>query len=105
MWAQIIKSRMKAESESEMESIRDEMGRRMGERPGLVHSFWMQNQRDQQEYYTLIVFESEEVARQGERALEGDPVFQRILAITEGTPEYVDLNVLEHSDNSRENPT
>lgn len=57
----------------------------------------MQNQHDPQEYYTVIVFETEEQAREGERTLEQDEFFQRVRAMTEGTPEYVDLNVIEQS--------
>lgn len=95
MWAQIVKSRVKPGVEGDMAEIRDEMRRRVGERPGLVRSFWMQNQKDPQEYYTVIVFESEEQARAGERELDQDPLFQRIRSLGEGTPEYVDLNVIE----------
>ena len=95
MWAQIIKSRMKPGVEDDMASIGDEMRARIGQRPGLIRSLWMQNQNDPQEYYTLIVFETEEQAREGERTLEQDELFQRVRAMTEGTPEYVDLNVIE----------
>jgi len=95
MWAQIVKSRMKPGVESDLSEIREQMRTRIGQRPGLVRSFWMQNQNDPQEYYTLIVFESEEQARQGEREIESDPLFQRIRGITEGMPDFVDLNVID----------
>jgi antibiotic biosynthesis monooxygenase (ABM) superfamily enzyme len=95
MWAQIIKTRMKPGVERDMAEIRDEMMDRVGQRPGLIRSLWMQNQNDPQEYYTVIVFETEEQARAGERELEQDPLFQRIRSLGEGTPEYIDLNVIE----------
>jgi heme-degrading monooxygenase HmoA len=81
--------------EQEMAEIGDAMRSRIGERPGLVRSLWMQNQEDPQEYYTVIVFESEEQARAGERELEQDPLFQRVRSLGEGTPEFVNLNVIE----------
>lgn len=95
MWAQIVKSRMKPGVEGDMAEIRDQMRSRVGSRPGLVKTFWMKNQNDPQEYYTLIVFESEEQARAGEAELEGDPIFQRMRSLGEGMPEFVDLDVLE----------
>ena len=95
MWAQIVKTRMRQGVEQEMAEIGDAMRSRIGERPGLVRSLWMQNQEDPQEYYTVIVFESEEQARAGERELEQDPLFQRVRSLGEGTPEFVNLNVIE----------
>lgn len=95
MWAQIVKVRLKAGVERERDEIREEMKSRISRRPGLVRSVWMQNQADPQEYYTLIIFESEEQARAGESELEADPIFQRMRSLGEGMPEYVNLDVLE----------
>lgn len=95
MWAQIIKTRMKPGAEEQLKDIRDQVQSRVSGRPGLVHAYWMRSQKDQQEYYTVIVFESEEKAREGERELEQDPVFERLRSLEAGTPEYVDLDVIE----------
>lgn len=95
MWAQLIKSRMKPGSEAEFSRIREGLRARISQRPGLIRSVTMQSQGDPQEIYTLIVFESEEQAREGERALSQDPFFQQIRDLGEGTPEYVDLNVID----------
>lgn len=95
MWAQIVKTRMKSGVEGDMAEVRDQMRSRISSRPGLIHSYWMKNQNDPQEYYTLIVFESEEQARAGEAQLEGDPIFQRVRSLAEGQPEFVDLDVLD----------
>jgi antibiotic biosynthesis monooxygenase (ABM) superfamily enzyme len=95
MWAQIIKTRMKPGVEQDMAEVRDQMRERVGQRPGLIRSMFMQNQNDPREYYTIIVFESEEQARAGERELDQDPLLQRVRSLGEGTPEYVDLNVID----------
>ncbi|GAC1635668.1 MAG: hypothetical protein NVS4B2_23340 [Chloroflexota bacterium] len=95
MWAQIIKTRMKPGAEDEIAKIRDEFVERIRRRPGLIRSVWMRNQKDPSEYYTVIMFESEQQAREGERDIEHDEIFQRIRTITDGTPEYVDLTVIE----------
>ena len=95
MWAQIVKSRMKPGVEGDIAEVREQIRSRISQRPGLVRSFWMRNQRDPQEYYTLVVFESEEQARAGERELDQDPVFQRVRDLGEGTPEFIDLEVIE----------
>jgi heme-degrading monooxygenase HmoA len=96
MWAQIVKARVKPGSEQDMQRLRDEMRARAGQRtPGFIRGLWMQNQKDPQEYYTVIVFESEERARESERSLEQDELFQRMRSLQDGTPEYVDLNVIE----------
>jgi heme-degrading monooxygenase HmoA len=95
MWAQIVKTRMKPGVEQDIAAIREEMKARVSQREGLVRALWMQNQNDPQEYYTVIVFETEEQARAGERELEQDPLFQRTRSLGEGTPEYVDLDVIE----------
>ena len=96
MWAQLVKVRMKGGTEEEFEKVRNEMRTRQAQaRPGFVRLLSMRNQRDPQEYYTLIVFESEEKAREGERGLEQDELFQRLRSLQEGTPEYVDLEVVD----------
>ena len=95
MWAQIVRTRMKSGVEGDMAEIREQLRARISQRPGLVQTYWMQNQHDPQEYYTVIVFESEEQARAGEGELDDDPLFQRMRALGEGTPEFVDLTVVE----------
>lgn len=95
MWAQIVKTRMRQGVESEMDQVREQMRGRIEQRGGLVASYWMQNQNDPQEYYTLIVFESEEQARAGEAELEDDPLFQHARSLGDGAPEFVDLNVVD----------
>ncbi|HEX8918912.1 MAG TPA: hypothetical protein VF898_10450 [Chloroflexota bacterium] len=97
MWAQIVKSRMKPEADEVLSNMQEQMRGRMAQRSGLVNSFVMRNRNDPQEMYVLIVFESEEQARQGEKELEHDPFFQQVRSVTEGTPEYVDLDVLDRT--------
>jgi heme-degrading monooxygenase HmoA len=95
VWAQIVKARLKSGVEQDIAEIADQVKARVSNRPGLVNAYWMRDRHDPQMYYTVIVFESEEQARQGERQLDQDPLFQRMHSLEEGTPEYVDLDVIQ----------
>lgn len=94
MWAQLIKSRIKPGKEEEARGLSQEFqegGQNGG--AGWLRMIAMQNQNDPNESYTLIVFESEEKARENERSPEQAHRFQRLQEIFE-SPEFVDLNVV-----------
>jgi heme-degrading monooxygenase HmoA len=93
MWAQLIEMRLKpgkdtAEMTTEI---------RAAEQPGsgLVRSFMMHDQKDPNRVFTLVVFESEEKAREREqdpRRQERLQAGRAIMAdIFEGPPVFVDL--------------
>jgi hypothetical protein len=101
MWAQLIKTRLKAGKEDELERLHQQF--RAAEQPGsgLVWSATMLDQNDPGAIYMMIVCESEEKAR----AREQDPRREKGLAearatmaeIFEGPFEFVDLTVVaEH---------
>jgi quinol monooxygenase YgiN len=98
MWAQMITMRLKQGKDDEMLEVLDLL--RAAEPPGsgLVRSLTMRDQKDPNQIYTLVVFDSEESAR----ARESNPQRQEQLApfraamaeVFEGAPEFVDLAVV-----------
>jgi quinol monooxygenase YgiN len=101
MWAQLIKTRLKAGKEEELERLYQQLQATEQPGSGLVRSTAMRDQQDPSSVYMLVVFESEEQAR----AREQDPRRQEGLAgvratmaeVFEGPPEFVDLTVVtEH---------
>jgi hypothetical protein len=98
MWAQIIKTGLKAGKEGELERLHQQF--QAAEQPGsgLVWGATMRDQNDPSVVYMMIVCESEEKAR----AREQDPRREQGLAdaratmaeIFEGPVEFVDLAVV-----------
>jgi hypothetical protein len=103
MWAQLIKVRLKPGKDTA--ELSGQL--RAAEQPGTGHvrTLMMHDQKDPSQVYALVVFESEEKARERERAREReqDPRRQERLQavratmadISDGPPEFVDLSVAE----------
>ena len=92
MWAQLIKTRVKPGKEEELRNLPQEF-EAQGGTPPFVHIFTCNNQNDPSEYYTFVVFESQEAARSNEASPEQAQRIERMQDLYEGQPEYVDLNV------------
>lgn len=98
MWAQLITMRMKPGREGDLPRLFDQL--RAAEQPGsgLVRSLALRDQADPSRIYTLVLFESEEKARQresDERRAEGLAAARATMAeIFDGPPEFVDLEVV-----------
>ncbi len=98
MWAQIIKTGLKAGKERELERLHQQFEAAEQPGSGLIWSVTMQDQNDPSVVYMMIVCESEEKAR----AREKDPRREQGLAaaratmaeIFEGPVEFVDLAVV-----------
>lgn len=98
MWAQLIKTGLKAGKEGELERLHQQF--QAAEQPGsgLVWGATMLDQNDPSTVYMMIVCESEEKAR----AREKDPRREKGLGeasatmaeIFEGPVEFLDLNVV-----------
>ena len=95
MWAQLIKSRAKPGKEEEIRNLPQEF-EAQGDTLPFVQIFTCSSQSDPSEYYTFVVFESEEAARQNESSPEQARRVQRLGELYEGPPEFVDLNVVYH---------
>ncbi len=98
MWAQLITMRLKAGKDDELVKVTELL--RDSEQPGsgLLRSVTMRDQSDPSRIYTLVVFESEEKAREREQDSqreEGLKGARALMAeIFEGPPEFVDLTVV-----------
>jgi quinol monooxygenase YgiN len=98
MWAQLITTRLKPGREGDLEKLVDQL--RAIEQPGsgLLRSTAMTDQNDPGRVYMLVVFESEEKAREREndpRRQEGLTAARATMAeIFDGAPEFVDLTVV-----------
>jgi quinol monooxygenase YgiN len=99
MWAQLITTRLKPGKEDQLSVLFEQL--RAAEQPGsgLVRSTAMQDQSDPRRVYMLVVFESEEIAREREndpRREEGLQVARATMAeIFDGAPEFVDLTIVD----------
>lgn len=97
MWAQLMAWRVKPGKD--LSGIRE--GLQATEQPdsGLLRTLIMRDQQDPDQYYTLVVFESEEMARAREadpRREEGLQALRAQLAdILAGPPRFHDLDVVE----------
>ena len=97
MWAQLITTRLKPGKENELPKLVEQL--RATEQPGsgLVRSLAMRDQNDPSRAYLLVVFDSEEKAREREndpRREEGLKVARATMAeLFDGAPEFVDLVV------------
>lgn len=98
MWAQLISTRLKPGKDDGLPLLAEQL--RATEQPGsgLVHSIITRDQKDPNKVYMLVVFESEEKARErenDERRVEGLKAARATMAdIFESAPEFVDLTVV-----------
>ena len=99
MWAQLITTRLKPGRENDLPLLIKQL--KAAEQPdsGLVRSTAMRDKNDPSRVYMMVVFESEEKAREREndpRREDGLRAARATMAeIFDGPPEFVDLDVLE----------
>jgi quinol monooxygenase YgiN len=98
MWAQLITTRLKPGKEAELPRLVEALKATEQPGSGLVRSTAMQDAKDPQRVYMLVVFETEEAAREREsdpRRQEGLKDARATMAeIFDGPPEFVDLTVI-----------
>lgn len=97
MWAQLIRVRLKPGEDEGLERVYEQLQAAEQEGSGLVRSTLMRDQNDPNAVYMLVVFESEERAREREgdsRRQESLKAVQATMAqIYEGPPQFTDLIV------------
>ena len=99
MWAQLITTKLKPGSEAGLQKLVDEL--RATEQPGsgLIRSLAMYDQKDPTRAYLLVVFDSEEKARERESDPRREELMTKARAtmaeIFDGAPEFVDLVVVD----------
>ena len=98
MWAQLITVRLKPGKEGELPRLVEEL--KAAEQPdsGLLRSSALQDQNDPSRVHMLVVFKSEQQAREREndpRRDEGLRIARATMAeIFDGPPEFTDLTVV-----------
>ena len=97
MWAQLVKMRLKPGKD--MTKMNEQLKAAGPPGAGLVRTLVMHDQKDPSQVYALVVFESLEQARAGgqdpRREERLKPARETMADILEGSPEFVDLNVVE----------
>jgi len=97
MWAQLMRFRVKPGKDTT--GLREQLQAVEQPGSGLLRTLIMQDQKDPDQFCTLVVFESEEKARARERdprRQEGLQVLRAMLADRlAGPPEFTDLAVVE----------
>ena len=99
MWAQMITMRLKPGKESDLPKVAAQL--RAAEQPGsgLVHTTTTRDTNDPNKVLTLVVFESEDKARERERdprRKEGLKAARAtMMEIFDGPPEFTDLTVVD----------
>src|SRR5579862_4418450 len=99
MWAQLVKMRVPESKRQGLISLDDRWAREVGGRPGTgwKRSYLLQNQDSANEYFVLVVFDSEEQARANEQTPEHLALIDEMMATVEGQPEFVNLiRIAEH---------
>jgi quinol monooxygenase YgiN len=97
MWAQLMSFRVKPGKDTA--GLREQLQAVEQPGSGLLRTMVMQDQKDPEQFYTLVVFESEEKARARERdprRQDGLRVLRALLADKlAGPPEFTDMAVVE----------
>jgi hypothetical protein len=97
MWAQLVKMRLKPGKD--MTQMNEQI--KAAEQPGsgLVRTLIMHDQKDPGQVYVLVVFDSEEQARARERDPQREERLklarETMADVLDGSPEFVDLSVVE----------
>jgi quinol monooxygenase YgiN len=99
MWAQLITTRLKPGKAGDLQGLTEQVRALEQAGTGLVRSTVMRDQNDPSRVYMLIVFESEEKAREREsdpRRQEGmQAVMATMAELFDGAREFVDLTVVD----------
>ena len=98
MWAQLLSMRLEEGLEDELTGVMDALDAAEQPGSGLLRSITMTEREDPRQVHILVVFESEEKAREREddprRQGALVPVREKMAAIFEGPPAFTDLTVV-----------
>lgn len=102
MWAQIIKTQLKAGRDGDYVDLMKHFQAAEKPNSGLVHSYAARDQGNPDTVYMIVVFESEEKARvreaDPERQASLEPARQIMGEIFEGPVEFLNLDIVaEHA--------
>jgi hypothetical protein len=98
MWAQLMKFRVAEGKEDQMQRLdgqwTEEIGR--GTDSGWVRSITLRSDKDPQEWYELVFFESEAKARANEKTPKHEALVKQMMDVAEGI-DFVDLTPVNES--------
>jgi quinol monooxygenase YgiN len=98
MWAQLITTRLKPGREDELATLMEQFQAAEQSGSGLVRSTAMRDQDDPSRVFMMVVFESEEKARERESDPRREESLQAARAtmaeIFDGPPEFTNLTVV-----------
>ncbi len=98
MWAQLQKVSTKPERQAELLDVFEQLQAIEQADSGLSRTLVMRSQADPNVVYVLVLFDSEEKAREREQDPRRQEGLERIRAamgdVLDGPPEFFDLNVL-----------
>lgn len=98
MWAQLLTMRLQPGKDEGLPKLLEQIRAREQAGSGLVRTTAMRDQNDPSRVFVLVVFESEEKAREREDDAEHQAGMQdgraTMAEIFEGPPEFVDLTVV-----------
>jgi quinol monooxygenase YgiN len=98
MWAQLQKVSTKPEREAELLDVFEQLQAIEQADSGLSRTLVMRSQADPNVVYVLVLFDSEEKAREREQDPRRQQGLERIRAalgdVLDGPPEFFDLNVV-----------
>lgn len=98
MWAQLQKVRTSPDKDAELLDVFQQLRDIEQEDSGLVQTLVMRSQKDPADAFVVVVFQSEEKAREREKDPRRQEPLQRIRAalgnVLDGPPEFFDCDVL-----------
>ena len=98
MWAQIIKMNVKPGSEADLSTLIEKLHAAEQADSGLLRTIFMRDQADPSALHTLVLFESEEKAREREQDPRRAEAMLDIRALMtqmmDGAPEFLNLDVI-----------
>jgi quinol monooxygenase YgiN len=99
VWAQIIKTQLKAGRDADFVDLMKHFRSAEKADSGLLHSYAARDQTDPSSVYMIVIFESEEKARIRERDEERqaslEPARQVMGEIFDGPVEFLNLEIVE----------
>jgi antibiotic biosynthesis monooxygenase (ABM) superfamily enzyme len=99
MWAQLFKMRVPAGNEDKLLEINNQWEAQVGRGTdsGWLRSLIFRATANPNEWYEVVLFESEEKARANERSQKHQVILAQMTPLMDGDPEYVDLTPVQES--------
>ena len=98
MWAQLITLTLKPGQDEHLETLFDQLHAGESAGSGVLRTLGMRDQNDPSKVHTLVLFESEEKAREREKDSSRDAAMQPVRSLMaqmfDGAPQFIDLNVV-----------